>query len=301
MKRGNALRIAAFLLCAISIQTEKLNASYEYGNNCRPCARQFECGCNPLYCGAYSVQFHAGVAPIVWRSRGELDIVSCTSNDVNPLIVVANEFPQFNKLYRVPWYIGGKLGYDFTDNAEVYLELDYLQAKRKSNTNNQFVILNPDLGQTLTLDLGKYRLFEVYVGARYYTNRCCNTAFFLGGKIGFTHHKHTNVQFLVNGSPIPVIPTDVCPVGQTGSLDNHLFGNSNVISGGFNFGLDYCWCGNWSFVLTGEIVAAGAACSRTTSVFASPTPAPLFATGVVFGGFCTELRFPVTAGIRYSF
>lgn len=298
MKLFSLKKILVLLLLASVCESSQIQAR----GDCQPCVREYECGCNPLYCGAYSVQFHAGVAPIVWRSRGELDIISCTSNDANPLVVVADQFPQFKKLYRAPWYIGGKFGYDFTDNAEVYLELDYLQAKRKSNTNNQFVILNPNLAQTLTLDLGKYKLFEVYVGARYYTDRCwCNAAFFLGGKIGFTHHKHTNVQFLINGSPIPVIPTSTCPDGQTGSIDNHLFSNSNVVSGGLNFGLDYCWCGNWSFVITGEVIAAGAPCSRTTAVFANPTPAPLFATGVVFGGFCTELRFPVTAGIRYTF
>lgn len=295
-------KLLAILLCAPAMSIQNINASYEYENNGSTCVRQFECGCNPLYCGAYSVQFHAGVAPIVWKNRGELDIISCVSNDANPLIVVANEFPKFSKLYRAPWYIGGKIGYDFTDNAEVYLELDYLQAKRKNNTNNEFVVLNPDLGQAFALNLGKYKLFEMYVGARYYTDRFwCNTAFFLGGKIGFTHHKHTSVQYLVNGIVIPVIPTDVCPNGQSGVANNYLFGNSNVVSGGLNFGLDYCWCGNWSFVLTGEVVAAAAPCSRTTAVFANPTPAPLTATGVVFGGFCTELRFPVTVGVRYSF
>lgn len=301
MKLFKALRIIALLLCTAAT-TQKTVAYDEYKNDCRPCAREYECGCNPLYCGAYSVQVHAGVAPIVWRSRGELDIISCTTNDTNPLVVLAGEFPQFNKLYKLPWYVGGKLGYDFTDNAEVYLELDYLQSKRKNNTNNQFFVLDPSLGQVFTLDLGKYRLFEVYVGARYYTNRWCDkVAFFLGGKIGFTHHKHTSVQFLINGSPIAIIPTPTCPDGQTGTVNNNLFNNSNVVSGGLNLGLDYCWCGNWSFVITGEVVAAAAPCSRATAVFANPTPAPLFATGLVFGGFCTELRFPVTAGIRYSF
>lgn len=290
------------LLGALVSVSNQLSAQEHYANYNSCQARCYECSCNPLYCGAWSVQFQAGVAPILWHKRGELDILSCTSSPDNPIISLASSLPKFSRLYRVPWYIGGKVGYDYTDNMELYFEFDYLQAKRKNNDNSSFSILSLSPAQVLQLTLGKYKLFEGYVGARYYWDRWCDrVAFFLGAKVGFTAHRKTSLALALNGTPISVVPTPSCPGTLVGSTDNNFFSHSTNISGGLNAGFDICFCGNWSLVLTGEFVASCGPRSVTTLVFGAATAAPLFATGLIIGGIYTELRFPVTAGVRYTF
>ncbi len=297
------MNIKKLILCAaLALSSAPTQVQALFGDCCE--SRCYECGCNPLYCGAWSVQVQAGVAPIIWRHRGEFNLVSCSSNSANPIFPLASELPKFSKLFKTPWIVGGKVGYDFSDNTEVYVEVNYLQAKHKDVAHSTFPILNVP-GQALVFAFGKYNLIDAYVGVRYYWDRWCDSvSFFLGGQVGLTSHRHTRVAITLNGAPVVLLPTPGagCPGSASAAAsDNNFFQNSNVISGGLNLGLDYCICGNWSLVLTGEFIASCGPRARTTSLFATALPAPTLASNLIVGGTGTELRFPVTLGVRYSF
>lgn len=241
----------------------------------------YECGCNPLYCGAWDLQIQAGVAPIVWRNRGDILGVACPTANPNALVTLF-ETPKFNDVYKTPWVVGGQIGYHWSDNARVYLEFNYSQAKAK--TAAQFATSIVGLNAFLTLD--KYKVFDAHVGARYYWDRWCDrVAFFLGGKVGLTHHKSNDVALRAASGELET------------TLNFRAFDSNTVVSGGANFGFDICFCGNWSFVVTGEVVAS---CGPRAARF--HVVEPVFnIQDIIVGGIGTELRFPVTAAVRYSF
>ena len=247
----------------------------------------YECACNPLYCGAWDLQVHGGIAPVLWRHRGPIQMVDCTAPvpATGPLVTVFSSTPRFRSMFKVPWTVGGQVGFAWSDNTRVYLEFNYLQAKGKANAG-----LATDLGTTTTVSFGKYKLFDGYVGARYYFDRWCDrVSFFLGGKVGFTHHKGVSSSFSFV-TPAPATPA----IAAT-----PVYSRNTNVSGGANFGLDICFCGNWSVVITGEVVAScGPEAAPAITV---PGGSGIPGSRILVGHIGTELRFPVTAGIRYSF
>lgn len=298
MKQVTATKIVLIILSCMGAISPR--SSYADQLNCRPV---YECGCNPLYCGTYSLQLHAGIAPIIWRNRGEVDLLTCNANPENPVFQLASEFPKFRSVYKLPWTFGGLLSYAWTDNIETYLEFDYLQAARKHDEGLAFVIPNVQPTQALLLKLGKYNLIEGYIGIRYYWNRFCDwVAPFAGVKVGFTAHRNVNATLSVNGVPLVLAPAagGVCQASNLPS-SNHYFNKNTVISGGLNAGLDICFCGGWSFVVAAEFIASAGPRVRTASVFATPIAAPTLATNLILGCFGSELRFPITFGIKKTF
>jgi hypothetical protein len=244
------------------------------------------CG-SPLECGSYDVQFQAGVCPIRWNNADRANVSAFAPFVISPTLFLFRN-PQFSTFYHIPWIIGGQAGYAWSDHTRLYVEVNYLQAKGKQDARF-FTDSIPSLPADITLT--KYKLFDAYIGGRYYSARCwCDrVAFFLGGKIGLTRH-HSNEFDLVVGVPQPV--------NQTVLLDVPVLDRQTVISGGINGGLDVC-CGNWSLVITGEVVISKGP-QVADDLLVSPAIANIF-TLVFFGKVGTELRFPVTAGIRYTF
>ena len=284
MKKLTAKYLSLMMLVAMlggSAQAGHQEDGYANGGDC--CTRQYECGCNPLYCGAWDLQIQGGVAPIIWRNRGDTFGVSCALSPSAPLLPLF-QLPKFNKFFKTPWIVGGQVGFHWSDNTRVYVEFNYSQAKGKSD------VTVASAGATAALvsvfNPTKYKVFDAYVGARYYWDRWCDRlSFFLGGKVGITHHKR--------------IETDLsATLGSVNSAFTFEAFNSNtVVAGGGNIGLDYCICGNWSLVLTGEVVAS---CGPRAAVFNVVTPT-IGVTNLIIGGIGTELRFPVTLAVRYSF
>lgn len=278
--------------------------AYTEDNCCRPA---YECACNPLYCGTYTGQFHAGIAPIIWTRRGEVDLLSCSSSTANPVFQLAAKFPKFKRLYKLPWTIGGILGYSWSDNIELYLEFNYLEAKAKHHdTGYGFVIPNVTPTQTLFVRLNRYRLIDGYIGVRYYGDRFCNwISPFVGLKVGFTNHRNVNARLNLNGTPVSlapaVSPTSCIPSTLNANASNRFFRSNTIISGGFNLGIDVCFCDGWSFTVTGEFVASCGPRFLGPSVFVTPLPGPTLATNIIFGGIGSELRFPVTFGLKRIF
>lgn len=282
------------LLMLLSLFGGKAEAgrNYEdgYVSESRDCCFSscYECGCNPLYCGAWDLQIQAGVQPITWRNRGETLGVSCGVSAANPVIALF-ETPKFNKLFKTPWIVGGQVGYHWSDNARVYVEFNYSQAKAKSDVALATAIGAGTLNSVLNFT-SKYKVFDAYVGARYYWDRWCDrVAFFLGAKVGLTHHKSADVNVAAT-------------LGQLNNtfLFANAFQSNNVVSGGADFGFDVCFCGNWSFVITGSVLASCGPRANRLHVADVVTPT-LGVTDLIVGGIGSELRFPVTAGIRYSF
>ena len=162
----------------------------------------YECGCNPLYCGAFDLQVQGGVAPIIWTDRGDVSFVQCGGVAGANAIVPLFEIPHFFKLFHVPWTVGGQLGYAINDNVRVYLEFNYLQASGKHNADVETIAVVPN---TIVFDMHKYKLFDGYLGARYYWDRWCDRyTFFVGAKVGVTHHKSTRHSSTIT-PPVPAV------------------------------------------------------------------------------------------------
>ena len=297
MRKITAIKL---LFALLFVSGGMLEAATDITQCCRPV---YECGCNPLYCGAYSFQLHGGIVPLKWRKRGEVDLLSCTANPTNPVFQLAAHFPKFRSLYKLPWTFGGIVGYAWSDNVELYIEFNYLQASRKHDVGFAFDFPNVS-DQSLVIRLAKYNLIDGYVGIRYYFDRFCNwVSPFVGIKTGFTMHRTVNADLSVNGLPVELIPAagvDVC-VPNASRANNHFFSSSTVIAGGVNGGLDICFCGGWSFTITGEFVVSCGPRVRTASVFVTQLQPPTLATNLILGGLGSELRFPITFGIKKSF
>ncbi len=290
MKNLTAKYLSLLMLATLLGSNAQASREDGYMNSGDCCPRQYECGCNPLYCGAWDLQIQAGVNPIIWRNRGPVYGVRCiTGANPNPVVTLFDEAPKFSSLYKTPWIVGGQIGYAMSDNTRVYLEFDYSQAKAKSDV----VIATgaPTVNGTFTFNFSKYKLFEGYVGARYYWDRWCDhLSFFFGGKVGFVARKRQTATFAV---AIPNFTTLTI-------TDQEFNSKRTAISGGGHLGLDYCICGNWSLVLTGEVVAScGPRGIGAIALGTNPNANDLRAIFTPRVG--TELRFPVTLAVRYSF
>src|SRR5262249_2749356 len=125
-----------------------------------------------------------------------------------------------------------------------------------------------------------YQLFDGYFGARYYWDRWFNQlSFFLGAQIGLTHHRSSRADFTI----FLVNPTQTVTF-----TDIELFRQNTKISGGVNFGFDICY-NNWSLVINGEIIVSSGPRGMENQ------------SNVILGNVETEVRFPITVGIRYTF
>lgn len=247
----------------------------------------------PLQCESFDLQIQAGVSPITWTARQAFSVLNCVGF-TDPIVNIF-KMPNFRALFGIPFIVGAQVGYAYSTNMRVYGECNYSQANQKNNT--LFTSTNPLIipAQNVHLSFKKYRLVDAYIGWRYYFDRICDDiSLFLGGKVGLVHHFSTQLTSLVvSAQGVPA--TDLLPASPT----VHLFNANTAISGGFNIGIDWGFCDCWSFVVTGEVVANCGPKSNSNIVLA--VISPFTASHVLLGPIQTELRFPVTAGIRYTF
>lgn len=279
--RLSSAKYSLLLLLACSFAgkieaTDSEAADEHYRSSC------YECSCEPLHPCALDVQLQVGVAPITWRHRGEFTAIRCSAEV--PAVTVL-ELPRFNKLFRVPWTVGGQIGYALSCNARLFVEFDYYQARSKNNT--AFATINVIPQTFICLDFNKYKAFDFYMGARYYSNRywCNRLSWFIGGKIGFARHKAVQLDGLTLGS----------------DFEGDYFNRSTVFAGGGHIGLDYCVWGNLSIVLTAEIVARCGPRAVNNIVLGDVDAFTLDASNLLPAHVGTELIFPIILGLRYSF
>lgn len=284
--------LAVALMAAGLVSTPIKAYENAYQDCCRPSCC-YECSCNPLYCGAWDLQIQAGIEPTTWSDRGNFSVIQCTSVPASNPITALFEIPQFHRFYKLPWTVGFQIGYHHSDNVRLYFEFDYMQASHKHDLD--ITTLVPS---TYIFNLHKYKLYEAYVGARYYWDRWCDrVSFFLGAKVGLVHHKRVRYNATVTTPPSTALVQF--------AFDAPLFGSKTRPSGGVDFGFDVCFCGCWSLVVTGAVLASCGPDTRNlnlvTSAGCTVTTVVPGINNILIGHLGTELRFPVTAGVRYSF
>jgi len=256
------------------------NSYEENTNNCYE-----SCG-QPLYCGAFDMQLHGGINPILWRNLGTFSTINCQIPAPLGPLVKNLDFPKFRQIYRLPWVVGGQIGYGLSENIRIFVEANYIQARGKNSPT--FDVQNAFPGQTVALSVEKYRLVDVNVGTRYYFARWCeSTSLFLGTKIGLTHHRSVDFNYL---SSTPAVITFPAPVP--------FFLSNTVFSGGVHMGADICFYTDWPLVITFEVVGS---CGPQGNANIPLTPDFEPSTNLLLSMIGSEVRFPITAGIRYSF
>jgi opacity protein-like surface antigen len=282
--------IALLFLLPASGSSLLADRYYQDDRCCGTSCQSYDCSCEPLVPCAWDVQIQAGVAPILWTHRDQISGLDCAlAPALDPLISII-QFPCFSKLFKIPWTIGGQIGYEFNENIRVYAEVNYLQAKGKKDvTITSDVLPNIGVNSAFVFNFSKYRLVDFYLGFRYYFDRWCDlVSLFIGAKAGFTHYDKTNLNFSIS------IPATATPA--TSFTGFEIFQRTTKPSGGLEIGLDFCLGCNWYLALTGGFVAS---CGpRVNFDFIS---APLLFRNIFFGNVGPEIRFPVTLAIRHAF
>jgi hypothetical protein len=300
-KKGNymkklllSIQILFFVCVVACIPTLKADSDYSYVSD----SNEYE---SLLDCGSFNIVVHAGVAPTNWRNRGDFSAVSCFASsipDFNQSIIPLVTFPKFNKFFRSPWIVGGQIGYAFSDRSELYVEVNYRQASRKDFAINNITIPNDVVNVAFQFG-NKYRAIDAYVGARMYWGRywCDRAALFIGGKFGFVHHKSVNFTFQITPQNVPA------QLALVSASEVPFTTGRTAPAGGANIGLDWQYGCGFSVVLMAEVVASCA--PRTNgSIPLSNTCTQLpsiMPNALLLGSLGTELFFPITLGLKYSF
>ncbi len=274
------MKLILKLLCAALLVSATPPAQAFLFDRCNT----YECSCEPLYCGAWGLQFDVGIRPIIWTGRDSISLVNCFTSP----IISAVSIPKFSNLFHLPWQIGGQLSYALSTHTNVFTEVNYAQAKGKKSTT--LTALGLAFAQP-----SKYKLVEWYVGAHYYWDRmlwCGAIAPFIGGKVGLIHHKNIRAS-IVNNALLNFPDAIGC------ANASNVFARNTVFAGGGLVGLDYCYCGNWSFVLTAEVVVSCAPCS--VNILQTPTIDIGVTNPAIVGGIRNEIAFPITLGAKYNF
>ncbi len=248
--------------------------------------RANDCPGTPLDCGTFDIQIQGGVCPIIFHAVQPSSLSASQFFSTSTAVLTLFKGPSFGKLFHVPWSVGMQIGYAYTDNVRIYGEINYLQAQGKKEVSIESQTA-PSVQSLISPH--RFHLVDAYVGGRYYSERYCDyLAGFFGAKLGFTNHFSTDIDIVIANTPIDSIFTDV-----------PFFKKRFFVSGGINGGLDLCFCNNWAFVLTAEIIFS-AAPRLTEDLILNPIIFSRFTTLSV-GSLNAEFRFPITAGIRYSF
>jgi hypothetical protein len=267
-----------------------------------------DANCNECDLSCFDIQIQAGVAPVIWHKRENFSVVSCNAalgcpGSAQTAVVPLFKMPKFNKLFRVPWTIGGLFGYWISDCDEVYIEGNYRQAKAKSNNFTIAPIIALPLftlqPQFVFSNLTKYKFYDFFVGLRHYFDLCwCNSSFFIGGQIGLVHHKDINFKLTVSSITNPCNPPFT-----TGCM--RLFEKNTRVAGGANIGFDWDFCNCFSIVLTAEFIATCGPHGAQNLAFPSCTAdiiLPELRPDAFFvGSIENEFYFPVTLGFKYRF
>jgi hypothetical protein len=294
-------------LLALCIFSGWANNNFARANdNCCPedrCGeRVYDCG-DPLNCGSINFWGRIGVAPTLWRDRGNFSALSCNALAIPGFgldIVDFFKIPKFKKFFHIPFIVGGQIGYALTNNIEIFWEANYRRASHRNFTKSNVDIPNDTVNIIFQFD-SPYRVFDTYVGARYYWDLCwCYpVAFFLGAKFGLVHHKSVCFNYLIASITCPIAS------GLSSTQNTPFFYSNTRPASGLNFGFDWCMGCGWSVMLMGEVVAScgpksngNILASATGNCSSLPSILP---SNLIVGSIGTELFFPVTIGLKYSF
>lgn len=279
---------------------------YEEVDNC--------CG-TPLRCGRFGVAVKGGFAPTTFVDRENLLYSDCNNGLGQVPAVGVNavdgQLSNFNKLYKFPFYVAGEVNYNPTENVRFFAEVGYRQAKAKTGTDTDdagsrvYVLNDRNRDVAFLPSPSKFAATSGYVGWRWYSCRvwCERVSFFLGGKVGFTHHKQTNLDTLVIRADATEttgnLPSQPAVNEIRTNLPDYYFKN-NVVSGGGQIGLDICW-NRFSLLFTFEAVGeAGLAGNRNFVVFPD-TGLTQVPRNINVPSMQTIVYFPITATLGFNF
>ncbi|GMU19037.1 MAG: hypothetical protein AMXMBFR12_02290 [Candidatus Babeliales bacterium] len=251
------------------------------------------------FCNQWSWNVQVGLAPTVWTNRQSFTAISCNAVSVLDLpnaIVPLFTFPQFNQLFHVPWIVGTFLSYEFDWGLNLFVQVDYRQAKERIFTIPNLVIPQIDTLSFSIAPQDSYRTVDCFVGLYYGAPfSCMNGNWFMGAKVGLLHRTQVDTRFITNSLTVPF---------ENETAMRRLIEKSTSPAVGTLLGIDGCFNNCFSWCLQFEMVAVcGPRVNRailfdfaTESVFINPLLAP---NGFINEGIQTEFYFPITFGFKY--
>ncbi len=259
----------------------------------------YECVTESLECGSFDIQISGGFAPIYLKNRGGV-YSSLRQEPTSQLhIQDAFEIPKAGCLFYMPGDVSGQVGYAYSEKLRFFIEGDMEKARQK---NEVAIPLQSDVGAPagtkILLTLQKpYRAWSFSGGVEYYSDRFWHyLSLFVGAKLGVIHHDSITVSLI-----------ETLPFGENvlvlnlidASNPQDFLVRSSSVLGGLLCGLDICLKDNLSFVITAEALFDGGQHGNHNvplNIAFSLVP-----NNFLVSGPQTEIHFPVTFGLRYSF
>jgi hypothetical protein len=250
-----------------------------FWDNCNSCCETVDPCCyqGPLCEGGWSILAKGGIDPIHWTERGK---VWLTVPAAVPAVFSVSRTAKFRNQFELPYIVGGEIAYNLSDNAQLFVEANYIHGKGKTFNfiAGTFVVseVNDD-----------YEAWSGYIGGRYYFSRswiCDRVSPFVGLKAGFVNHRQVKYGLSLFGT---FIEKDPYYVGKSG------------VSAGVQLGFDILITDALSAVLNLEAVASQGPRANRNNEFDPVLTGGL--TNVNIGQVGTEVSFPITLGLRYTF
>ncbi|MFA6916704.1 MAG: hypothetical protein WC222_09940 [Parachlamydiales bacterium] len=237
------------------------------------------CG-TPLNEGNWNISIKGGIAPSIWMNRGNGYVVIPTNV---PPVLSSGQVKSYQDLFDMPWAAGLEIAYNSTGHTQYFIEGLYRCSPNKTVLTRTF----PDTQITIreTMDDGKD--WFGYFGVRQFFCRdwiCDSVAPYIGFKAGFVHHQKIRIKVTENAS-------------KAGSFT--LFESTTGVSAGLFLGLDCALMECLSLQLQSDVLVSQAIQGKRNIVL--PAVVENGATNIIAGRVNTEITFPITVALRYSF
>lgn len=239
------------------------------------------CKRTPYDVGRWSFSANGGVVP-TWFVDEETTLIFPRTTLISLGSPHLTKLGNFDNLFGLPWTAGAEIGYMVCCRWEIFTDFDYISASGKNRTH-------PDeLGGTINEVFHQYRLWDWYLGLRYYLPPIWqNFTPFIGGKAGIIHR---------NGVATDIIRTDALGLTLTDGTFN-LFRNGLEVSGGVQFGINYDVSACFSLTLKAEAIWSGCWNLETRDESNGILLTPIVVPGNIGGVFTV----PVTLGLRFAY
>lgn len=264
-----------------------------------------DCYCStPIKQGEWNISIKGGIAPTTWLNRRNEYVVSI--NQQNTPIVTSKNIGSFEDNFDMPWTASVEVAYNISDYSQIFVEGSYKSAPNKKSTKKEVD------GIKLRERTDDAHDWSGYFGVRQFFCRdwvCDSVAPYIGFKAGFVNHQKINTHFYVgkvaqnqnqnqNQNEAQNKPQIV--YNEIGKQVQ--FQSTTGISAGAFIGLDCALMESLNIQLQIEVIASQPIQGRQNVEFpGSRTLQPGEITNIMAGKINSELTFPITVGLRYSF